>query len=315
MRKLILALTALACLVAPAGAQQAPSFSIYGPLPAGSNAIGSVLADLRVAGSPVTTGNPIPVGGTVILGSGSATIGSVNVLGGNATAVKTDGSAVTQPVSAASLPLPAGAATSANQSSIITSLGGTGDAAYTGSGTASLIAGLKGIYNATLAPLATGANLIGKVGIDQTTPGTTNGVVVNSSALPSNAATSTNQASEIAALGSIAQRAVLYSDTGSQSLAASASFSGPVRDAGTSPTYTRLNALAYSNNQVVTLTIRGCFDSGCASNVPVGSVTVPAGGANSVSVPLVTRWYQVNALNTSSSGGTTVIVSSSFTAN
>ncbi|MEN3234726.1 hypothetical protein PUR29_14085 [Methylobacterium ajmalii] len=37
------------------------------------------------------------------------------IQGGNATPVKTDGSATTQPVSAASLPLPAGAATAANQ--------------------------------------------------------------------------------------------------------------------------------------------------------------------------------------------------------
>lgn len=41
----------------------------------------------------------------------------------NTTAWKVDGSAVTQPVSAASLPLPAGAATSANQATIITNLG------------------------------------------------------------------------------------------------------------------------------------------------------------------------------------------------
>jgi hypothetical protein len=40
---------------------------------------------------------------------------SVTVQGGNTTAVKVDGSAVTQPISAASLPLPTGASTSANQ--------------------------------------------------------------------------------------------------------------------------------------------------------------------------------------------------------
>jgi len=39
--------------------------------------------------------------------------------------------------------------------------------------------------------LPAGTNIIGKVGIDQTTPGTTNGVVVNSSALPAGAATET----------------------------------------------------------------------------------------------------------------------------
>jgi len=49
------------------------------------------------------------------------------------------------------------------------------DAAYAGSGGASEIAALKGIYNAAIAPLAAGSAIIGKVGIDQTTPGTTNG--------------------------------------------------------------------------------------------------------------------------------------------
>lgn len=48
------------------------------------------------------------------------------------------------------------------------------------------------VVTATNSPvqLAPGANIAGKVGIDQTTPGTTNGIVVNSSALPAGAATS-----------------------------------------------------------------------------------------------------------------------------
>ena len=50
------------------------------------------------------------------------------------------------------------------------------------------------------------------------------------------------------------------------------------------------------------LTIRGCFDSGLGTNVPVGSVTAPTGGANAVSVTLATRWFRVSALNTSSLG-------------
>jgi hypothetical protein len=65
--------------------------------------------------------------------------------GANATAVKVDGSAVTQPVSAASLPLPSGASTSANQTTIIGHLDGveglltaidadTGTLAVTGGG-------------------------------------------------------------------------------------------------------------------------------------------------------------------------------------
>jgi len=165
------------------------------------------------------------------------------------------------PVSAASLPLPTGAATAArqdtgnasvasidtktpalgqaamaasvpvaiasNQSAVPVSMadgsdvaeGATTSAAVQGDNTGSVNARLRGlsiilndvwdsvnnrlnvfIENATLAVtqsgswvLSAGAAIIGKVGIDQTTPGTTNGVVVNSSALPTGAATAANQ--------------------------------------------------------------------------------------------------------------------------
>lgn len=157
MRKLTLALMALACLTAPAVAQQQQKFTAdqgaAGAAPWPVTWTGqSVNADLRVGGAAVAAGNPVPVSvaplpaGTAIIGkvgidqttpgttngvainssvvlpvyvngsaalplaAGTNTIGSVNVLGGNATAVKTDGSGVTQPISAASLPLPPGAA-------------------------------------------------------------------------------------------------------------------------------------------------------------------------------------------------------------
>jgi hypothetical protein len=48
-----------------------------------------------------------------------------------------------------------------------------------------------------------GSNVIGKVGLDQSTPGTTNGVVVNSSALPSGAATASNQVTANGSLSSL----------------------------------------------------------------------------------------------------------------
>jgi hypothetical protein len=51
------------------------------------------------------------------------------VVGGNTTAVKTDGSATTQPISASTLPLPTGAATATNQAAEIAALGAPGDAA------------------------------------------------------------------------------------------------------------------------------------------------------------------------------------------
>jgi len=103
--------------------------------------------------------------------------------------------------------------------------GATTDVAVTGDNSGTVSAKLRGINkiladvwdsinsrltvfvdNATLAVtqsgswvLSAGAAIIGQVGIDQTTPGTTNGVVVNSSALPTGAATAANQSTQITA--------------------------------------------------------------------------------------------------------------------
>lgn len=56
------------------------------------------------------------------LSAGANTIGKVDQGAGGASAWKVDGSAVTQPISAASLPLPSGASTSANQTTANSSL-------------------------------------------------------------------------------------------------------------------------------------------------------------------------------------------------
>jgi hypothetical protein len=118
-------------------------------------------------------------------------------------AAKVDGSAVTQPVSnagtfaaqltgatnninniAGTVSLPTGASTSANQTSQITqetataaALGTTTDAVgatpSTGSA-ATLVSLAKAINNNVSSAIPAGTNIIGKVGIDQTTPGTTN---------------------------------------------------------------------------------------------------------------------------------------------
>ena len=70
-----------------------------------------------------------------------------------------------------------------------------------GGGGGGVISGIVGVDGGTIQLLA-GSALIGKIDVDQTTPGTTNGVVVNSSALPTGAATSANQGTMITALGS-----------------------------------------------------------------------------------------------------------------
>lgn len=81
-------------------------------------------AEAYQGGSAVGSGNPLQV--------------TLANTGANATAVKVDGSAVTQPISASSLPLPTGASTAANQS--------TGNASL-----ASLTGSLTGASSATLA--------------------------------------------------------------------------------------------------------------------------------------------------------------------
>lgn len=58
-----------------------------------------------------------------------------------------------------------------------TAVGAPADAAYVGSGASSIIAALKGLYAKLGAVvLSAGSAVIGKVGIDQTTPGTTNAI-------------------------------------------------------------------------------------------------------------------------------------------
>jgi hypothetical protein len=94
---------------------------------------------------------------------------------------------------AGTITLPTGASTSANQTSQITqetataaAMGTTADAPCTLPATTTactMEAVTKALANAATAAIPAGTAIIGKVGIDQTTPGTTNGVQVNA-ALP-----------------------------------------------------------------------------------------------------------------------------------
>ena len=159
----------------------------------------TILAD-EVTDGTLSTG--VVAFGKIMDGTLDSTNKLVVTAGG---AAKVDGSATTQPVSAASLPLPTGAATSANQTTansslgnidtstatvatkttaIDTNAGATTDAAATAGSTGTVSAKLRrisadidSIKTNTAAATPAGTNLIGKVGIDQTTPGTTNAVV------------------------------------------------------------------------------------------------------------------------------------------
>ena len=210
-----------------AGAANASGNPAFVQLTAGTASIGSVTVSNFPSTQPISAASlPLPTGASTSANQptnaaqGSTTSGQTGNLGLAAAstaapalttaqsyplsltlagALRVDGSGVTQPISASALPLPTGAATSANQSTEIAAQGTPADTAYAGTGSASIIAALKGVYNATLAPLAAGSNIIGKVGIDQTTPGTTNKVTLGSdnvAVTPSNAATAATVAAQ-----------------------------------------------------------------------------------------------------------------------
>lgn len=109
------------------------------------------------------TGSAVPAQATQIGGSDGTSLRAVKV--SSAGVVSVDGSATTQPISAASLPLPAGASTSVLQSSIITALGSPfqaggsiGNSSFGISGTLPAYAATPTFNLGTLNGAATAAN-------------------------------------------------------------------------------------------------------------------------------------------------------------
>lgn len=143
-----------------------------------------------VASSALPTGASTSAKQPALGTAGTASADVITVQGiTSMTALKVDGSAVTQPVSAASLPLPTGAATAAKQPAIGTA----------GSSSADVLS-VQGIASGTAmpvslasAPLPTGAATEATLSALNTkvTAVNTGAVVVASSALPSGAATET----------------------------------------------------------------------------------------------------------------------------
>lgn len=143
------------------------------PLPSGAATSAKQDTLVTALGSPFQVSGSI---GNTVFGA-KLQDASGTAFGTNANPVKIDGSAVTQPVSATALPLPTGASTAANQSTLngyVDGLeGGLGTAADTAwaSGSGSAIALLKTIAGGTL-----DTTTPSPIKIDQTTPGTTNAV-------------------------------------------------------------------------------------------------------------------------------------------
>lgn len=152
---------------------------------------GGTGADPAFADPVVSQSNPAllnatvsPAGGTTWNVNQTQLNGvAVDTNAGNATAatqrVVVATNQATLPVSVASLPLPAGGATSALQTGGNTSLtaiaaaaGTTADALYTGTGNTTLVAALKGLYNIAATSIPAGSNSIGAVTIADGTDAT-----------------------------------------------------------------------------------------------------------------------------------------------
>ncbi len=182
------------------------------PLPTGA-ATEATLSTLNGKVTAVNTGAVVI--SSSALPSGAATESTLSTLSGkvpsNLTVTSTrllvDGSGVTQPISAASLPLPSGASTdvaigsttSGETGALVQGAVTTSAPTYVTAKTNPLSLNTSGglrvdgsgvtqpVSIATAPVLVAGSAIIGKVGIDQTTPGTTNGVQVNA-ALPAGSA-------------------------------------------------------------------------------------------------------------------------------
>jgi hypothetical protein len=187
IRKTLLIFGALLCLPAPAWAACAVT-----NLQVKDNAAVTAAVPYADDGAGASNCSPqiqIKQGGNVLA-----------ITAGNA--AKVDGSASTQPVSAASLPLPTGAATAANQATVNTWASGTLGAMsnYGTSPGAVLVPGVNASVTASALPAGAATSAL------QTTINTTLGSPYQAGGalpLPSGAATSANQSTEIASLASI----------------------------------------------------------------------------------------------------------------
>jgi hypothetical protein len=194
------------------------SFGLSGPIPAGGNVIGGVTQSgtwsdrmQDGAGNPLTSrvaGSSRPLDVTIVDGAGNAVTSFGGGTGGTATTVTanqgTAGTApwpvtwsgnlgvtvsnfpATQAISASGLPLPAGAATSALQSTIAANQNST--AAGTSATNAQAI---QGVTNGV--PITTATSAIGTISVARTTVGTTTALI--SAADPTNRRTVLNNGS------------------------------------------------------------------------------------------------------------------------
>lgn len=247
-------------------------------------------AQLRASAVPVSaTSLPLPAGASTaaLQAAGNASLASID---GKAPAlvagrVPVDGSGATQPISAAALPLPSGAATSANQTSgaqkAIARSGAKGASAAADVTSTDVDANTQALDVVVKNTIPIAGTIVadqGAAGVDPWLVDATGSVVaIGASALPSGAATSANQATEIAALNSIdAKLANPMPVSGPLTDAQLRASAVPVSDGGASLTVDSLQLPASLVGG--SLSVDG---SGVTQPVSAAALPLPAGASTS----------------------------------
>lgn len=149
--------------------------------------------------------------------------------------------------------------------------------------------------------------------------GTTNGVVVNSSALPTGAATVANQASQLAALTTANGRAQVFSPLlantplAANSSAATAERASGAITGGAAGPMTKYNVYVRAGDQPLTLNILGRAVSN-GTTFTVSTQTIAANTSVNVTVPVMFAIYLAQIVN-GATATTGIYAADSFTTN
>lgn len=263
----------------------------------------------------VASGTTVPVTGTVAATqSGTWTVQPGNTA--NTTAWKVDGSAVTQPVSAAALPLPTGAATAAKQPALGTA----------GSASADVIT-IQGIASGTVVPVSGTVAISGTVAATQS--GTWNITNVSGTvSLPTGASTAANQSTGNTSLASIDTKTpalgqAVKASSSPVTIASDQGAIGSVIYTDTSP-----NAVNITAADAVSATATGFNSQAFVTGNPTANSTASfaVSGMNTVRAQVTGTWVGTLVSEISLDAGTTwtmaglhqngtVFSASTFTAN
>lgn len=220
-------------------------------------------------GNVVVTSSVLPTGASTstLQTTGNTSLGNIDT---KTPALVSGKVPVTDPTA---LPLPTGASTSANQTSTNTKL--------------------DTIHNDLIAALPVGSNVIGKVGIDQTTPGSTNKVSIGSDG-------------QVATNGTV----FIFSTTNSSTsqLGAGATFTGAVESIVNQQSF----SILFTSDQNATITINQFIDGAGTKNAQQLVFTYTAGSKFARSGVANGNYFQIIVQNTGGSTTTTLQLDTAY---